>query len=304
MRLAIMQFSRILIAIIVLLSVAGCTSLTSLFFYPQTVWIQTPEAYGLEYQDVFLEADDNTELHAWFMPGQPDADTVTGAQALQAQEWVVLYLHGNAENISSHYRNMIWMVKSGFSVLALDYRGFGASQGRAIMPDVLMDVEAAAHWLQHRYPDKKTLVLGQSIGAVLAINFVAAAEAQYGIDALVVDAPFRGFRDIARNAIKLPVLSWILWPVAGLIPATWDPEDKAQALNLPVLVMHSQDDAIIPYQHGRRVFTQLPENNRCWLESEGRHIASFTFREMRQAVLEFVLAGTCTQPTNLTHSGF
>ena len=82
---------------------------------------------------------DNTKLHAWWLPAQgKQADSNT----------MLLYLHGNAENISSHSHSIYWLPASGVSVLALDYRGFGASEGQARMPEVLQDIEAAITWMR------------------------------------------------------------------------------------------------------------------------------------------------------------
>src|SRR5690554_2785474 len=116
-----------------LLLLAGCTSLSSLFFYPQSIWISTPEAANLRYQDVWLDAADGTGLHAWWLPAQregPDSNTM------------LLNLEGNAKN-NSWQRYSIYLVPgNGGSGFALDYRGFGASEGKALMPDVLQDIEA------------------------------------------------------------------------------------------------------------------------------------------------------------------
>ena len=133
---------RISVMLVVAATLSGCASLTTLYFHPQEIWLQTPDRFDIDYEDVWLTADDGTELHAWLLKPEPTIE----------QAKVILYLHGNAENISTHSRSVFWLVEKGYTVLALDYRGFGASQGRPILPDVLMDAKAGASWLRGCLP--------------------------------------------------------------------------------------------------------------------------------------------------------
>ena len=271
-----------------LLLLAGCTSLSSLFFYPQSIWISTPEAANLRYQDVWLDAADGTGLHAWWLPAQgegPDSNTM------------LLYLHGNAENISSHSHSIYWLPANGVSVLALDYRGFGASEGKALMPDVLQDIEAAVIWMKTQYPDKELMILGQSIGTALAINFTAKAGEQYDIKGLVLDAPFTGFPAVARSVTSRTLVGWIIWPFTILVPSRWDPIKQVQYLDLPVLIMHSPKDTVVPYKQGKKLYRQWQKAQLdqvlCWVDSKGAHIMSFAFPELRQAAYDFIQTKEC-----------
>lgn len=270
------------------LLLAGCTSLSSLFFYPQTVWISTPADAEVEYHDVWLTANDGTGLHAWWMSAQ---STQTDSNVM------LLYLHGNAENISSHSHSIYWLPKNGVSVLALDYRGFGASEGKALMPDVLQDIEAAAAWMKQQYPDKELIILGQSIGSALAINFAAQAASEYDIKALVLDAPFTGFPAVARSAMSSNIIGWFIWPFTVLVPNRWDPIKKVADIDLPVLIMHSPKDKVVPYKQGKKLYKhwqqEYPAQTHCWLESKGSHVMSFAFPELRQATLDFVRTKEC-----------
>ncbi|GGY54243.1 lipoprotein [Bacterioplanes sanyensis] len=261
-------------------AISGCSSLTGLFFYPQQVWIQTPANVGLAYEDIELHAADGTRLHAWWLPAE------------HAGEWVMLYLHGNAENISSHFRNVDWLPAEGVSVLALDYRGFGASQGQARLPDVFMDIEAALLWLHQHYPEKRLAILGQSIGAALTVPFVAQAQSQYRIDAVVLDAPLASYQQVARHGLSHSVVGWLLWPGTWLLPTRWDPIEHIHQLHLPVLMMHSPHDQVIPYEQGRKMYARLTVTG-CWLESRGPHIASLYVPELREALLMFLRDQSC-----------
>ncbi|WP_205342295.1 alpha/beta hydrolase [Denitrificimonas caeni] len=285
--------TRLLYGLTVLVSgltLTGCTSLSALFFYPQSVLISTPEEAELEYQDVWLKAEDKTKLHAWWIPAQGD---------IPDSNVMVLYVHGNAENISSHSRSIYWLPANGVSVLALDYRGFGASEGQARMPGVLQDLEAAALWMKQQYPQKELIILGQSIGAAMAINFTAQAAETYQIQALVLDAPFTGFATAARSAMSKNIVGWLIWPFTVLIPGQWDPIKHIEKIDIPVLIMHSPKDEIVPYKQGKQLYKTWkkahPQQHLCWLDAKGPHIMSFAFPEIRRAVLTFMNSKRCYQ---------
>ena len=279
-----------LIVLISIVCVAGCTSVSILFFYPQKALISTPTDVDLEYQDVWLNAQDGIKLNAWWIPAQgslPDSNTM------------VLYLHGNAENISSHSHSIYWLANNGVSVLALDYRGFGASQGKAIMPDIFQDIEAAAAWMKQQYPKKDLIILGQSIGTVMAINFTAQAAEKYQIQALILDAPLTGIATAARSAMSQNFVGWLIWPFTVLIPNQWDPVKHIAKIDLPVLIMHSPKDTIIPYKQDEALYAQWqktqPKQQLCWLDSKGPHIMSFAFPDIRKATLEFMKTKQCQE---------
>jgi len=279
-----------LAAFMSVVALTGCTSLSTLFFYPQKTLISTPHDVELEYQDVWLKAEDGTKLHAWWIPAQgskPDSNNM------------VLYLHGNAENISSHSHSIYWLAQSGVSVLSLDYRGFGASEGKARLPEMLQDIEAAALWMKQQHPDKELIILGQSIGTVLAINFTAQAAEQYQIKALILDAPFTGIAAAARSTMSSNIVGWFIWPFTVLIPSQWDSIKHIEKIDLPVLIMHSPDDTIIPYKQGKQLYAKWqqaqPKQQLCWLDSKGPHIMSFAFPELRKATLQFIENQRCQE---------
>ena len=119
---------RARLALLLALGLAGCTST---FFQPHRVLVQTPAQLGMDYQELGLRAQDGTALNAWYLPARGPARAT------------VLYLHGNAENISTHFANVAWMPVEGFNVLALDYRGYGASGGSPSLAGVQLDIDAA-----------------------------------------------------------------------------------------------------------------------------------------------------------------
>ncbi len=273
---------RLGLVFISVLALSSCASLTSLYFYPQSVWVQTPDRFGVAYEDVWFESRDGTRLHAWHLkPETPDSTLP-----------VILYLHGNAENISTHSLSILWMTELGFDVLALDYRGYGASEGRARMPGVLEDVEVAALWWREQNPGRTLAVLGQSMGAAMAVNLAAQPDA---VDMLVAESSFAGFPDVARAALgKAGILGWLVYPFTWLVPDDWDPQAQAAKVRVPALLMHSRMDDVIPYKQGREVYEAMPPGA-CWAESKGPHIGSFRYGDMREHVVEFLRSGACPE---------
>lgn len=108
---------RILAILVLCLGLAACAGL---LFYPDRHIRLTPERLGLDYEDVHLTAADGTKLHAWLLLAQGEA------------HGFVLFLHGNAENISTHIHNVAWLPAEGYQILLLDYRGYGRSEGSRI----------------------------------------------------------------------------------------------------------------------------------------------------------------------------
>ena len=122
------------ISILLLLAtlLSGCTQL---FFHPDSFLMDTPDRHGLEYRIENFQAADGTALNAWFLPAR-----IKDGEKAKA---TVLFLHGNAENISTHFRNVTWLPAEGFNVLALDYRGYGASDGEPSLAGMQLDIDAA-----------------------------------------------------------------------------------------------------------------------------------------------------------------
>src|SRR5512143_2232820 len=112
----------LLLACIILMQ--GCTSL---IFQPMQMQVRTPGDVGLDYRDLYFHAADATLLHGWFLPAQHEA------------KGTLLFLHGNAENISTHLGSVWWLPAEGYNVFLYDYRGYGYSEGKPSLDGLLSD---------------------------------------------------------------------------------------------------------------------------------------------------------------------
>lgn len=272
---------RALFAILATVLLAGCTGT---FFQPDRRLAATPASLGLAYEPVSLRAADGTELFAWFLParGKPRAS--------------VLFLHGNAQNISTHFAAVAWMPAQGFNVLALDYRGYGGSAGKPSLAGVQLDIDAALAALLER-PDVARagiVVLGQSLGGALAIHYVAHSRYRSHICALVVDSAFSDYRRIASEKLAAFALTRPLqWLPALTVDNDYSPERSVGAISpIPLLLMHGEADDIVPAGHSRRLFARAAEPKALWLVPGAGHIGAMREPEVRRRLSDY-LDGTC-----------
>ena len=263
------------------LSLSACSRL---FFFPYKHHLQTPSAYALPYDDVQLIAEDGTELHAWFLPTR------------QTPKGSVLYLHGNAENISTHLYSIRWLPKAGYQVLLLDYRGFGHSDGVAKLPDVFLDVDAAVAWMSTsgQLQGQPFFILGQSIGASLMLHATVKHVDNPQLCALISDAAFTRYRDIARTVARQ---SWLTWPFQYTVfwraYESYDPIVALTELSdMPILFFHSQDDRIIPFSN-LDLLMGSHEGTHQRIVTQGRHTATFMSPSNRQTLLDFMAFHHC-----------
>lgn len=273
------RFHCWLITLVLSCLLSACSSP---FFYPDQ-WIRlTPDKLGLDYRDVVLEAQDGTRLHAWHL-----------LPATQPKG-IILVLHGNAENISTHIHSVAWLAESGYELLLLDYRGFGESHGSASLPAVFEDIDAAAHWLEQRAQSVGIPIywLGQSIGASLSSYYLSEHPVE-GLKAVILDTPFASYRRMGREKFSEFWLTWpFQYPLSWLIDDRFSPERTADNWpQLPLLVFSSRDDGIVPAHHTRALLERLPHDSGVpveFVETNGSHIGTYQNPAHRQLTLDFL----------------
>lgn len=267
---------KILFSLLCGVLLTGCNSV---FFQPQSKEYLTPDALGLAYENVTLSGGEG-QLHAWWLPAKGKA------------EGTVLFLHGNAENISTHIASVYWLPAQNYNVLLLDYRGYGRSQGVPTVAGALEDINSAMqHLLQRKDVDPgRIVVLGQSLGGALSIYYVAHSPYRANIKALIVESPFSSYRDIAREKLDAVWLTWPLqWPLSFTIDDDYSPLPAvAQLSPIPLLLIHGDKDRIIPLHHGEKLFAAAGQPKAFWRVPEGEHIAAFRRINYREQLVQYL----------------
>lgn len=208
-----------------------------LLYHPVSEMAGDPGDAGLDFEQVRFQAADATGLFGWYVPAVDSRG-------------VVLFCHGNAGNISHRIETLRLLNGLGLSVFVFDYRGYGKSRGRPTEEGTRLDAEAAWDWLtgQKGISPKRIVIWGRSLGAAVAARLAASRDPA----ALVVESAFTSVPDV--GARHYPFL-----PVRLLSRYRYDTLAAVGHVDCPVLVVHSTDDEIVPYELGERIFRAAPE---------------------------------------------
>ncbi len=213
---------------------------TNLIYLPSSQITQTPEDYGLDYQELWLPTGErNEKVHAWSIPA---------AEANDSGRWV-LFCHGNAGNIGGRLTMAKILRNMGFSTLLFDYRGFGRSEGRPSEQNTYEDSLAAWRWLteEQRVQPREIMIFGRSLGGAVAAWL--AREKNPGL--LIVESTFTSIPEMGQQLYPYFPVRWLVrhhYPVRKFL-ADYDG---------PLLIMHSRDDEIVPMEMGRELYEIAP----------------------------------------------
>jgi fermentation-respiration switch protein FrsA (DUF1100 family) len=205
-------------------------------YYPTKQLVENPSALGLKYQDVYPLTEDGIRLHGWFVP-QPGAP------------YTFLILHGNGGNIS-HRLGWIQILRDlNAHILIVDYRGYGRSEGKPFEKGLYRDALAAYRWLSmERSSDKsRFILLGESLGGAVAVELAG----RVPVDGLVLQSTFTSAWDMAKTIMPVGLLQ----PFTGV---RFDSASIIPAVQCPKLFVHGNQDDIVPFRLGRKLFELAP----------------------------------------------
>ena len=258
--------------------VAGCSQV---FFQPTRIQVLTPDQLGLAYEDMRFPSSDGLELHGWYLPARGKAVAT------------VLFLHGNAENISTHILGVAWMPARHFNVFLFDYRGYGASQGKPTFGGVQEDIDAAMDTLVARndIDPNRIIVFGQSLGGSLAAHYVAHTAYRDHIRALVIDSAFSSYTGIAREKLAAHWLTWpFQWLASVAIDERFSPLPAVKLISpIPLLVIQGDRDTIVPAHHAQRLYDAALEPKQLWIVPGAGHIQALQNEGQQERLASSIL---------------
>ncbi|MBI2715865.1 MAG: alpha/beta hydrolase [Rhizobiales bacterium] len=219
----------------------------SLMYFPDTTRY-APAAAGLpQAAEVTLVSADGERLIAWHVPPR-------------GPKPVVLYFQGNAGASNLRAERFAWLTADGTGLLALSYRGYGGSSGKPTEDGLIRDALAAYDFAAARYPAKRIVLWGESLGTAIAI----ALAAERTVGGVMLDAPF-------TSAAAIGAAAYPFAPVRWLIKDKFRSDQRIARVSAPLLVLHGERDRVIPIRFGERLFALAREPKRMVRFPNGEH---------------------------------
>jgi fermentation-respiration switch protein FrsA (DUF1100 family) len=225
---------------------------SKLLYCPVRKVCYSPEELGLGFEEVTLTTSDGVKLNGWYIPS-PKA------------EFTVLFLHGNGGNIMHRLDSIQLFYNLGLNCFIFDYRGYGKSTGKPTEQGTYLDAKTAYEWLtkEKGIKPQDIIFFGRSLGGSIAAELARKAEA----GSLVVESTFTSYVAMGKK------FYWYM-PVKWFARYRYDTLEYIREVKCPVMIIHSPDDEIIPYEFGRQLYVAAKEPKK-FVEISGGHNDGF-----------------------------
>lgn len=234
-----------------------------LIYHPSPQVPHLPEYHANDMTVITLHTQDNLELMSWYKPAINNQPTV-------------LYLHGNAGHIGYRMHLARQFINAGLGVLLLEYRGYGGNKGRPSEQGLYKDGQAALTFLnQQGIKPEKLILYGESLGTGVATELAS----KHAVCAVILQAPYT----------SLIALAHFHYPLIFLKP--WDKFDslaRIQAINAPLLVLHGEQDNVVPYKEGLTLFNAANEPKKMITFRNLDHHNLWDTPDFSREVLQFI----------------
>jgi hypothetical protein len=218
-------------------------------YFPTKEIHHTPKAVGLAFQDIHLTTDDGITLHGWLMPAP-------------RSRFTLLHFHGNAGNISHRLHLYEQWQRMGLSIFAIDYRGYGKSEG--VPSEAGFHSDARAAWSElvrkQKIPPSQIIIAGRSLGCAVATKLATETEPA----ALVLETPFTNIPDMVAEHYP-----WIV-PIRFLVQSRFDTLDLIGRVHAPTMVISAGNDEVVPMAMGKKIYAAA-NSPRQFVTLSGNH---------------------------------
>ena len=225
----------------------------NLMYYPSTEIPDRSQAGVPDMHDVTLKTEDGLSLLAWYK------------EASTGQPTIVLF-HGNAGHIGYRGYKARMFMDAGFGVLLVEYRGYGGNPGKPSEQGFLADGRAALAFLGQSGVGSHSIVLyGESLGSGVAVQLASDPKNHDSIKAMVLEAPFTSMADVAAHHYPLV-------PARKLVKDKFDSLSRIGRYSGALLVIHGENDRIVPTSFGRKLFSAAREPKEAhWIPGVGHN---------------------------------
>jgi hypothetical protein len=207
-----------------------------------------PEKFGFGKEERFFISYDGTELAYWKIPARG-----------RSAKGNILQFHGNAENMSTHFINLLWLVDEGYNLYVHDYRGYGRSGGHPDRDKIHRDSILLMNYLSSigEAEGLKLIVYAQSIGSIIALRALLDIEDRSNIAAVVIEGGFSSYRSIVKSKIGMIFNPPFDSMFSKMFSDRLSPKGRIASISpVALVVMHGENDNIIPFSFGEEIYRE------------------------------------------------
>ena len=266
----------LLLAIFLALSFTDCTGF---FFHPNKMRGADPSSVGLKYEEVVLNDGAGPNLIFWVI--EPKGK----------YRGTIIYLHGNAGNISSYLNGVAWVPAEGYRVVIGDYRGYGGSAGEIDVDGLYLDAARAVRFAQTKTkkPGEKLILFGHSLGGSVAIYTASREEFRDAFSEVIAEAPFASYREIAREKVGSFWLGYpFQWPLGFLVRDEYSPINVISEVKAPIYLFHGDADVTVPPHHSEELCAALKDRCSLTIVPGANHVEVFKSLRERNTLIEIL----------------
>lgn len=264
----------ILLSIIGSIAVMGCNHL---LYYPTKTQYVNPTKIKSPPKEITVKMKTGEKVHGWLFKAinstKPNLDRP-----------IILFFHGNAQNLTSHFLNLYWILEEGYDFLIFDYPGYGASEGSPTQSNTVKSGHIFYNWLKkNKY--RNIIIFGQSLGGSIALQVSQQLVPDDDLCLVVVESTFASYQSVANSVLAQ---NWITWPFQWLAYLLFS-DDEAPKKNIskispvPLVVIHGTEDRIVPYELGQVIFSKAISPKEFWTVNEGKHMDTFFSKKHGQS---------------------
>ena len=212
------------------------------------------------FEEVRLE-NGKAELNGLYFP----VDSAKGA---------IVYFHGNRGNLKRWGDAVQPLVELGYSVLVMDYRGYGKSSGKRTKQTLFNDAQLWYDWLNQKYTEDDIIIYGRSIGTGIASWLASQKKPRQ----LLLETPYYTLAAMAKRYYPM-------YPAKYALRFNFESFKYLQNVKAPVVIFHGTEDSVVPYEQGLRLYESINSTSKQFFTIEGgEHKNLIEFEDFREAL--------------------
>jgi alpha-beta hydrolase superfamily lysophospholipase len=233
-----------------------------ILFRPTKLSEDTSFHFTQPFKETTLDIDADTK---WHMIQFTVPDSV--------RKGLVLYFHGNKENVNHYAENAIHFTKNGYEVWMPDYPGYGKSTGEFSEKKLYEQALQVYKLARVKYQPEQIVIYGRSVGTGIATELASIRDCRN----LILETPYYSITSLFR------IIAW-MYPLDLMLPFKIPTHEYMDKVTAPVTIFHGTNDFVVPYFNAKRLKEHLKPTDEFVTIEGGGHNTLFEFPIMQKKI--------------------